>query len=739
MCASQWPLGFARPSLASIRAAALVAVSTLALFATGSSLHAQQNTTELPPVNVTTTTPKAKPKATKRAVPVTAPQQVAIETPSEGGLPAPGTRSGSLGVPTTAQATVEIDRTPGGVEVVPDTQFKNTPANTIKDALGWVPGVIIQQKWGPDARVSIRGSGLTRNYGNRGINAFIDGIPINTSDGLFDLFEVDPSAYRYVEVFKGANALRFGSNALGGAINFVTPTGYDSDLFGARVDVGSFGFVKSSVSSGGVSGPVDYFINVSAYREDGYREHSEQDMVRINANLGYRLSENAETRFYVNANTWNGELPGEVTKKAALKSPKAANPEWLRLDQQRNIDSIRIANKTTLRLDGTMVEVGVFTHQRHVDHPIYEYLDFDVSDYGGFVRATDERMIGGFRNRFIIGANIVNGTFDYHQYVNDNGSKGPLTTSQVWDAENYSAYAENSFFLQPNLALITGVQFTYAVREQRDRFLGNGNQSGSNDFHLWSPKIGLLWDVDPSWQVFANVSRSAEVPTFDVNSFSSPASPNVDAQTATTFEIGTRGRRADFTWDVSLYRAEIDNELQCLTVVAPWGTIPCSVTNADQTVHQGIEAGFGIAFLKSTFDLDDRVWLNVAYSYNDFSFDGDAKWGNNRLPGVPLHSLRAEVLYKHPSGFYAGPNVEWMPEEFYADNANSLAIDPYALLNLRMGYEQDKGWSGYVEGRNLLDERYIATTMTTGDADPTMELFNPGVGLAVYGGVQYKW
>jgi iron complex outermembrane receptor protein len=80
-----------------------------------------------------------------------------------------------------------------------------------------------------------------------------------------------------------------------------------------------------------------------------------------------------------------------------------------------------------------------------------------------------------------------------------------------------------------------------------------------------------------------------------------------------------------------------------------------------------------------------------------------------------------------------------MPEEFYADNANSLAIDPYALLNLRMGYEQDKGWSGYVEGRNLLDERYIATTMTTGDADPTMELFNPGVGLAVYGGVQYKW
>lgn len=121
------------------------------------------------------------------------------------------------------------------------------------------------------------------------------------------------------------------------------------------------------------------------------------------------------------------------------------------------------------------------------------------------------------------------------------------------------------------------------------------------------------------------------------------------------------------------------------------------------------------------------------------SFDGDATWGNNRLPGVPTHYLRAEVLYKHPNGLYAGPNVEWMPQEFYADNANSLTVDPYALLNFRVGYDQNKGWSGYVEGRNLTDERYISTTMTAGTANAASELFNPGTGLAVYGGVQYRW
>ncbi|MBC7925412.1 MAG: type VI secretion system contractile sheath large subunit, partial [Bryobacteraceae bacterium] len=137
-------------------------------------------------------------------------------------------KSGTLTVPSTAQAIRAIQQTPGGVAVVPAAQFKNSPANTYKDILGWVPGVVTQNRWGPDGRLSIRGSGLSRNYGNRGINMFMDGVPINTADGLFDLFEIDPSAYQYVEVYKGANALRYGGNSLGGAINFVTPTGREA-------------------------------------------------------------------------------------------------------------------------------------------------------------------------------------------------------------------------------------------------------------------------------------------------------------------------------------------------------------------------------------------------------------------------------------------------------------------------------------------------------------------------------
>ena len=49
---------------------------------------------------------------------------------------------------------------------------------------------------------------------------------------------------KYVEVYKGANALRFGANSLGGAINLVTKAGYDAGLIELRSEAGSFGFLK---------------------------------------------------------------------------------------------------------------------------------------------------------------------------------------------------------------------------------------------------------------------------------------------------------------------------------------------------------------------------------------------------------------------------------------------------------------------------------------------------------------
>ncbi len=285
-----------------ILVASAVAIANLAPSAHAQQQAANETKSDLPPISVEQENPK--PKSTvaskpKKSAAKAQPQQPSTAGPGDAAANgssaqapvAPGTRSGSLTVPNTAEARAEIDRTPGGVELVPDTAYKpSTPAATIKDVLDYVPGVFVQPKWGEDSRLSIRGSSLSRNFHLRGVQLYMDGIPINTADGYGDFQEIDPTAYRYVEVYKGANALRFGANSLGGAINFVMPTGYDADLFGARIDVGSFGFHKLAASSGGVSGAADYFITGTWQEADGFRDHSDGESVRGSMNIGYRLT-----------------------------------------------------------------------------------------------------------------------------------------------------------------------------------------------------------------------------------------------------------------------------------------------------------------------------------------------------------------------------------------------------------------------------------------------------------------
>jgi len=652
-------------------------------------------------------------------------------------------RGPALTVLTVQQALRDIQQTPGGVAIVPAEAYRNsTVANTIKDILDYVPGVWAQPKWGDDSRLSIRGSGLSRNFHLRGIQLYMDGIPINTADGYGDFQEIDPTAYKYVAVYKGANALQFGANSLGGAINFVTATGRDSWPNGVSADIGSFGFRRLQANAGGANGPWDGFVTASTQAAEGFRDHSSGQATRVSGNVGYQFSPNFETRFYLNANEVRQRIPGSVTKTTALTSPETAAPTNVLHDWQRNIDTVRLANKSTIRLENTIVDFGAFGVDRHLMHPIFQWLDYRYRDYGGFAKVTDDRFIGGFRNRFVAGINILNGSIDNQQFANIGGQKGALLSSSIDRSKNTSLYLEDSFYFLPNVAAIAGTQFLYASRNRQDRFLANGDQSGATEFRIWSPKAGLLWQVDPTWQVYGNISRSAEVPSFGESSIG-PGIPfipftSIRPQIATTYEIGTRMRRPDYAWELTLYRANIRDELLCL--YSAFGN--CNVTNADRSIHQGIEAGAGAAIFRGIFDngpAPDKIWLNLAYTLNDFRFDNDPIFRNNILPGAPRHYIRAEVLYKHPAGFYFGPNVEWVPQAYFVDSANTLTTEPYALLGLKMGFDNGGPVTAYIEGRNLTNKAYIASTSIINVATAASPLFEPGNGRAVYAGMRYRW
>ena len=658
-----------------------------------------------------------------------------------------------------------IQQTPGGVEIIDSETYKRGRATTLKDALDFAPGVFVQPRFGAEeARLSIRGSGIQRTFHGRGLKLLQDGVPLNLADGGFDFQAIDPLTARLVEVYRGANALEFGSTTLGGAINFVTPTGYDAPRLTARAEYGSYESYRAQLAAAGVTGSLDYYVTFSHSSSDGFRKHSQQNTQRFFANFGYKLSEELETRFYLAYVHADSELPGNLTKLQLEMDPRQAQRNRVKIfdnvdsNWKRDFELFRIANNTTWDSGDHRLELSAFWSHKDLDHPILFVIDQLSNDFGVGVRYDNTGDLEGHKNRFTIGFTPTWGIVQDNRFANVLGRRGAKFADNEQSSINLDFYAQEQFWLTEKWSLAIGAQATYAERKNRDDFpIGPDN----GDLQSWwgfSPKLGLLYQVTPDTQVFANVSRSFEPPSFGelTNAANNGRGlVQLDAQTGTTIEVGTRGRSGRFGWDLALYRSWLENELLEFQI-APGLT---QTVNAEDTVHQGIELGFEFEIARGIFShvaiaqaadgkaavspkpkAEDSITLRTAYLLNDFRYDGNRTFGDGLLAGIPKHYLRAELTYEHPCGFYAGPNLEFVPEGHRVDSAGTLFTDGYALLGAKIGWRTKRGVSFYVEGKNLTDERYVATTAVINRANAFNQAqFLPGDGRGFYGGIEFCW
>lgn len=651
------------------------------------------------------------------------------------------TGTASLTVPSIKDAEEQINKTPGGVEVVPASRYLDGRATTMKDMLDYTPGVWIQSKYGQeDSKLVIRGSGLSRNFHLRGVRLLQDGSPINQADGSGDFHEIDPLAQQYIEVYKGANALRYGAMTLGGAINFVSPTGRSNPGLAARVYGGSYQTFGQQAAAGFGEGPWDAWLSFTNLSGNGFREHTNQSLQRLNGNVGAQIGSNVETRFFFSGNQVRNQIPGSLTQQQFWTDPRQGPLANVLQNTRRDIDSFRFANTTVVDIGDDAFTLQSYVKSKSLFHPLtFAVIDNNLLDWGVTGQYKGSRQLFGHRNDFIVGANYFGGTNRNRQFVNRFGVPGPLTNDNTEFSSSVEIYGENWFYATPELSIVTGIQFNWANRVLTDNYLVNGNDSGAASYFEINPKIGALWEPRPGLQFFANVSRASEPPTWsELNPSVAPGFAPLAPQTSWTAEIGTRGKLGENVgWDLSLYRSWVKDELQLLVVPGFGGSaIAINIPNA---IHQGIELGLNGTAWRS--ERNDRITGRMALTVSDYRFDNNPTYGNNQLPGAPPYYLRAEARYDSPGGFYIGPNLEWSPQGYYVDNLNTTAFmtAPYALLGLKAGYTGLKGFEFFVDARNLTNQMYVSNVGVTSTATPTSQLYNPGDGASVYAGIQARF
>jgi iron complex outermembrane receptor protein len=659
------------------------------------------------------------------------------------GLTSPSYAAGTLTVPGVGEAQEELSRMPGAVSIVPAENYADTYAHDFEDVMDFTPGVYARKRFGAEVRLSVRGSGLSRSFHMRGLEILQDGVPYNLADGAADFQEIDPLIAQHIEVYKGGNGLRFGSATLGGAINFVTPTAHTAEIENlVRIEAGSFGTARLHSQTARVQGKTDIFAAMTGNYVEGFRKQEQEQSFRFSGNIGHRFNDRAETRFYLISNTVDQELPGTLTLAQSENNPEMANPGNIALNQQRNVRSIRVANKTALDLgDGDVIEFGGYAGYKRLYHPIFRVLDYRGPLAGLFTRYRSEATLGGHRNIFTLGGDFSWSEVDAKQYTNVSGSRGALAASGTQTATNLKLYAENQFYVLEDVALVGGLQGIMSYRKFENDITPARNDR--EDFNSVSPRAGVLWDFIGNAQVYGNVTRSYEPPTFSelVQATVFQFVP-LDPQRAVTFEVGTRGALETVAWDVAVYHARVKGELINYTV-AP--AIPASTFNADETIHQGIEVALtldiGAYGLKALLPDGSRLLLEQAYMFSDFSFDGDPVYGDNKLAGMPPHVYVAALRYTSPApnglGWDIAPKVEWVPDGGHVDYANNLEAPGYATLGLEGGVDIADGVRLFVDARNLTDEHYISTYSTITDSTvAATNVFYPGEGRSFFAGLK---
>jgi iron complex outermembrane receptor protein len=646
-----------------------------------------------------------------------------------------------------AEARALLSRTPGAVAVVSSETYQDRYALTFADTLRSVPGVFAQRRWGEEVRLSIRGSGIGNGAHLRGVLLAQDGVPFNAPDGFGEFQEIDPLIARHIDVFKGGNALRFGGAALGGAINVVTPTGRTAASQNLiRVEGGSFDTLRGHVALARDFGDWDLYAAATVASSDGFRDNQSSDSKRLTLNLGRSFGEGRELRLIVQGNDLDQSVSSAVTRQQALTDPTAVPANNTALGFARDVKSLRTTVLGRWRVDDSLsFEGALYVVDKDLYHPISIVIDQNSLQWGGYGRLDWNGRLGGMRADAYAGISYRGGTTDAFTFVAAGRARpGAKIGDAVQDATGIDVFAEGRLFVTDQLALVAGGSYGRAERDYTNNLVTSN--SAETAFDWFAPRIGLLWEDETGTQVYANLTRSVEAPSYGaLVQGSVPQFVPVDIQDAWTAEIGTRGRRGPFTFDISAYRAQIEGELLNY-IVDPALNIPAATFNAGDTVHQGVEAGLDWRIIDSA---DGRLTLRQTYAWSDFFFENDPVYGDNRLPVVPEHLYRAELKYAHPAGWFVAPSVEWSPTDVLIDYANTrnasdaartpLTAPDYAILSLNAGWSFDNGVSLFLDARNLTNENYISTVNAVTNASVTSAVFVPGEGRSAYLGVRYAF
>ncbi len=638
---------------------------------------------------------------------------------------------------------------------------------TLPDLFRAAPGILVEPVFGgvDHPRLAIRGSGLQRGTmpAGRGIELRLDGLPMTFADTSFDFVEwIEPLSFASVRTLRGGRGALAAATALGGVIDFRGQTG-DGPLGGtARAEAGSFGNRRGQLAFGGGDDAAGGFVSGSWFRQQGFRAQNAQDAWRSYANAYVGLAPGVRL---TGSFLWSNSLlalPGPQTLAQIAAGDRSAQPGNVLGNWQRRAERTRGSLGLAIDSGATRFDAAVALMQTDVD---FRRRDVQVEanrDWSATARLAQDVALAGDVATLALDAVWQDGQRSQQLYLNGGGTMPSFTGNpgRLWadnrlDATRFSMVASLRAPLGAELMAELAAGFARHGRRITDAFTPRAARPAAVLDRSYAGFTGLAVlsrQIAPGLSLFGSVSHVMEPPTFDllfINAAgtgvgdalvdgASPRRPlitDLDAQHATTAEIGLKGRAGPVDLDITLYRGWLTGEF--VSTADFVAQVVSSVGNAGQTRRWGVEASAEARLARPGLQTGDSLGFDARWTFTDARFANDPLFGNRRLPILPPHVIGLGLAYDAPQGLTGAVFASIVPQGGFADYAGTLRAGGYATLGARAAFKLRKAML-FIEGRNLTDKRYAATVIAAQNnlAGLDSATFAPGEGRAVTIGLE---
>jgi Fe(3+) dicitrate transport protein len=637
----------------------------------------------------------------------------------------------------------------GSADTFGEVALEQSRVFTVNEALRRIPGLTVRDE---------EGFGLRPNIGVRGLNPtrttkvtlLEDGMPLAYAPYGDNASYYHPPIDRYVgiEVLKGAHALHFGPQTIGGVINYLTPDAPRE--FGGFIQVaaGNRGYLNTHLRLGGDGALFDYMRKEG----EGSRDNLDHRIDDLNFKYTVRFADRHTLTFRANhytedsTLTYSGLTEAEFANLGARYNPFKNDGFDIRRTGASITHRLKAADGVELTTNlyyatfdrdwwrqssnsqdgqhgaGNVVHVIDGVSATFLQHRLAgRRVDPDTQFNSAQGRLRSYRTTG-IEPRLAVrtGAGELQAGLKLHRETQDrlqvNGNS-PMARSGTIAEDNHrktsawSAFAAHRFDLGA-FAITPVARYESMDVERLNRLT---NAAGSTSLDRFLPGVGATWQAAPMATVFASIHRGFAPPRVEDLVGGNGTVTEVDAEKSINIELGLRAEPVEgLTLQAAFFRHDFSNLIAVGSIAG--GSTPLSQGEA---LFEGFELGVNarlahgfrgrLSYTNVFTATQETPFLNVATR----TVTAGSTAGN-RQPYAPRQTLTAALGYALDR-FDGEIEAQHVGEQF-TDFANTVTptadgqrglIAAHTIWNATLNYRATGSLTLFATVKNLGDKTYI--------------------------------